>query len=155
MSMQTCEQDVDHEIRISSEKVMVTDNSPYYMRSLSSMIRRINPKFLCNSNFVMKEDSILEFKNVSTTLLLSCLMRRKARLLSDAWSLWNLKSVSHDYKSDLKMILKRPLGIDELRTELEIEVLYKWMVQNAEGDPTNIAHLLGNLRILFIIFVAI
>jgi hypothetical protein len=95
----------------------------------------------------MKEDSIIEFKNASTTLLVVCLLRRKARLLSYAWSLWSSKSVSHDYANDLKIILRRPLGTDELRTELEIEVLHKWIMQKVDRDPTNVAHLIGKLKL--------
>ena len=115
-----------------------------YLRPLSSLIRESNPKLFRDGNVFMKEDCIIEFRDTSTTSILTAFLRKNSRLLAQAWSRWTANTVTHDYSKDLRTILSRPLASDELRTELEIEILHKWVIQNAQKEPTNIAQFLGN-----------
>jgi CRP-like cAMP-binding protein len=48
--------------------------------------------------------------------------------------------VEHDYESDARIILSRKLLDDEIRTELEIEVLFNWIDSIKNVDPTSIAN---------------
>ena len=64
-----------------------------------------------------------------------------------AWQLW-VSNVSrgnqpiYDYSNDLRSIFSRPIGRHVKRTEIEIEVLYKWVLQNYKLDPSGIANFL-------------
>ena len=49
-------------------------------------------------------------------------------------------TIFSDYKKDMMAILSRPLEDDEMRTELEIEVLMKWVVYTYHLDPTGVQH---------------
>jgi hypothetical protein len=48
--------------------------------------------------------------------------------------------IKHNYESDARTILYRKIPEHELRSELEIEVLYKWVLQVKDEDPTGIAN---------------
>lgn len=114
-----------------------------YIRHLSSSIRETRSIQLKNyRTYSMEEDICIQCDH-ETTCLLTLFLRNKARILQQAWKKWTSETVSHNYTSDLKIILSKQLDSDELRTELEIEVLYKWVIQNCDKDFTNIAHLLG------------
>ena len=45
----------------------------------------------------------------------------------------------HDYTYDMRCILSRPIGQKEYRKELEIEIMYKWVLQNYNADHSGIA----------------
>ena len=92
----------------------------------------------------VKEDRVIEFREPMMHAVMIILLRNKARLLSQAFQRWYAAvDVVHDYQEDLKKILSRPMQADELRTELEIEVMIKWSLQYRDKDPTSIAKVLG------------
>ena len=92
----------------------------------------------------VKEDRVIEFREPMMHAVMIILLRNKARLLSQAFQRWYVAvDVVHDYQEDLKKILSRPMQADELRTELEIEVMIKWSLQYRDKDPTSIAKVLG------------
>jgi len=110
-----------------------------YIRSLSQTLRVI-------IDDEMSEDPEAHLHGAAKiTLLILC--RYKQRLLQQAWDKWcgNLNK-SHDYTSDLLTILSHPINNNMLRTELEIEVMYKWIIQNAYKDPTGIAAMLHSCK---------
>lgn len=112
-----------------------------YLRHLSILIRESSTESHPD-DFHMKEDSIVNIRG-DMRCITTVLLRNKARLLSQAWSRWTLRTGLHDYAEDLKVIMSRSLGVDEFRMELELEVMFKWVLQNIDKDPTSIAHLLG------------
>ena len=52
----------------------------------------------------------------------------------------------HDYTYDLKAVLNRHIASNEARTEIEIEVLYKWILQTYKVDPSGIASFIYNSK---------
>lgn len=61
--------------------------------------------------------------------------------------IWCKKTdVIHKYSDDIRVILSRKIPDDQQRSELEIEVLYKWILEVHDHDPTGI----GNYCELFI-----
>lgn len=73
-------------------------------------------------------------------IVLVCMCRIRQRLLTQAWErLTKNTGVIHNYEDDVRMILTRKLPDELMRTELEIEVLYKWIVQTKDLDPTGIS----------------
>jgi CRP-like cAMP-binding protein len=92
------------------------------------------------------EDDVLELHGKSK-IFLRIICRNKERMLQRAWNKWtNHAGVKHDYAADMRTILLRPLPDDCNRSELEIEVMFKWVTQNANADPTGIAIVLGNCK---------
>jgi CRP-like cAMP-binding protein len=107
------------------------------MRQHSVQIRCLK----ANSHETMVEDSIANItdKVAKSVLVVTC--RNKQRLLQQAWGIWTRNTnVIHDYVVDLLTIMSRILRDDEYRTELEIEVVCKWVLQNQAIDPTGLAY---------------
>lgn len=90
----------------------------------------------------LNEDPILTTDNIKRPLIvITC--RSRQRKLQHAWTNWTkYTGVSHDYLQDVITILSRPLLATELRTELEVEVFFKWVMQDYAVDPTGIAYTL-------------
>ena len=90
----------------------------------------------------LNEDPILSHDNIKRPLIvITC--RTRQRKLQHAWSRWTKHTgVIHDYLADVITILSRPLAATELRTELEVEVIFKWVLQDYALDPTGIAYTL-------------
>lgn len=63
----------------------------------------------------------------------------QTKLLVQAQWVWT-RSIIHDCSVNLKIIVQKRLAQDETRTELEVEVINEWMLQNG---PTSIAYLVG------------
>lgn len=79
--------------------------------------------------------------------LLVAFCRNRQRCLQQAWQIWTSKCGTqdaplHDYNYDLRAILSRPVSLSENRSELEIEVMYKWAMQKRALDPSGIANIL-------------
>ncbi len=54
-------------------------------------------------------------------------------------NMWCAKSgVVHEYKNDIRTILSRKIPDYQQRSELEIEVLFKWILEVHDHDPTGI-----------------
>lgn len=54
-------------------------------------------------------------------------------------NMWCVKSgVVHEYKNDIRTILSRKIPDYQQRSELEIEVLFKWILEVHDHDPTGI-----------------
>lgn len=117
---------------------MITTNKFHpYMREHSNIIRLMRP----DSYFLIDEDmpSLLHEGAARAVLVVAC--RNRQRLIQLAWTRWtNATNIIHDYKSDTIMILSKVLRSDEYRSELEIEVMFKWVLQTYSGDPTGIAY---------------
>jgi CRP-like cAMP-binding protein len=110
-----------------------------YMREHSQHIRFLSK----HSGETIEEDPIVTGLTVSARIILVIACRNRQRLLSHAWQLWvNKAGISHNYKQDVITILSRVIPEDELRTEFEIEVIFKWVLQNHHIDPTGIAYTL-------------
>jgi hypothetical protein len=106
-----------------------------YMREHSNVIR----KWTSATKNTMQENPVFQIDRISRIMVVS-ICRIKQRLLKQAWErLIERTGVYHDYTKDLRTILFRQLPTNELRTELEIEVLYKWVMQVKDIDPTGIA----------------
>ena len=87
----------------------------------------------------MQENPTFQIDRISRIMIVA-ICRIKQRLLKQAWQHWIERTgVFHDYTKDLRTILYRQVPNSELRTELEIEVLYKWVMQVKDIDPTGIA----------------
>eukprot|EP01039_Chlorochromonas_danica_P009216 gene9216-10177_t len=107
-----------------------------YMREHSNVIRKWSSRQGVDG---MHENSILHVEGVQRTILVT-ICRIRQRVLTQAWQMWVKNAdVQHDYEADARTILTRKIPIDELRSELEIEVLYKWVLQAKDIDPTGVA----------------
>lgn len=112
------------------------------MREHSNIIRRSTDDVIT----IINEDPILESDDLFRYILVM-VCRNKQRLLQQAWNkLVKVTGVKHDYTYDVRKILSRIIPADELRTEFEIEVIWKWASQNAHADPTGIANALTHSR---------
>lgn len=110
-----------------------------YIREHSKFIRCLTP----NSHLTMAEDPIVCSLTGIARAVLVITCRNKQRLLTQAWEKWiHATGVEHDYEKDVRMILSRHIPDFEYRTELEIEVFFKWIKKNHLSDPTGLAHLL-------------
>lgn len=88
----------------------------------------------------IEENQVLNVEGDARTIIVT-ICRIRQRILTQAWSRWVHNSgVHHDYEKDIKLILSRKLPDDGLRTELEVEVLFKWVEQVKDVDPTGIAN---------------
>lgn len=106
-----------------------------YMREHSNVVRI----WSSSSRQSMVENPAFHIDRRSRVMIV-CICRIRQRLLKQAWQTFTERTgVKHDYNQDLRTILSRQLPADELRTELEIEVLYKWVMQAKDIDPTGIA----------------
>jgi hypothetical protein len=109
-----------------------------YVRYLSKNIRRWAPK---PGVLFIEEDPVIGGVEGLARVVMLCTCRNRQRLLQQAWNYWTRNTdVVHDYTKDLVAILSNPLPENEMRTELEIEVMYKWVRQNFHDDFTSIAH---------------
>mmetsp|Transcript_28964 Transcript_28964/g.39787 ORF Transcript_28964/g.39787 Transcript_28964/m.39787 type:complete len:117 (-) Transcript_28964:121-471(-) len=107
-----------------------------YMRQHSNFARKWTKESL-NARMYMQEDPIYEFPSEEKKIMCVVLCRIKQRLLQQAWDIWCVKTdVSHRYSNDIRVILSRKLPEDQQRSELEIEVLYKWILKVHDQDPT-------------------
>jgi hypothetical protein len=117
------------------------DKHGLYMRHHSSLIR--SWRF---GEDTRVEDPVVEASGLHRSVL-HLICRNRQKLLSAAWNYWTRNTgVSHDYTADIRSILSRPICDWELRTELEIEVMYKWVLQNCNKDPTGLAFFLRSLK---------
>jgi len=115
--------------------------SNLYMRHLSQNIREF--RFGAET---MIEDPIV---NVSSSRrpLVVMMCRNRSRVISQAWKRWidngfASDEAPHDYVYDIRACLSRRILPTIMRSELEIESIYKWAIYNADKDPTGIAHIL-------------
>ena len=115
--------------------------SNFYMRHLSENIREF--RFGAET---MIEDPIV---NVSSSRrpLVVMMCRNRGRVIRQAWKLWIENAFGsngslHDYTYDIRACLSRRILPTIMRSELEIEVIYKWAINNADKDPTGIGHIL-------------
>ena len=115
-----------------------------YVRYLSSKIRKWSPK--PGAAFALEDPVIGGVDGLARSIMLT-VCRNRQRLLQQAWDYWTVNmEVEHDYALDVQTILSHPLAENEMRTELEIEVLYKWVRQNANQDYTGIAATIFSCR---------
>jgi CRP-like cAMP-binding protein len=116
---------------------METLTKRLYMREHSNVVR----KFQTLKNLdKMEENPIFNIEGTNRLIIVT-ICRIRQRMLSVAWKkLVGKTGVSHNYELDARIILSRKLPDEELRTEIEIEVLYKWIQQTKDNDPTGIAN---------------
>lgn len=113
------------------------------MREHSSVIRVLNPALLDD-----EVDDVLDVPDMPgrTIALLMCRWRQRAQQRAfDRWVV-ALGCSQHDHTADLVEVLQRKLPLHELRTELEIEAIYKWAARCRSNDPTGVAHIIRNCR---------
>ena len=109
-----------------------------YLRTLSTKIRKWHPR---TGLGVIVEDPVIGGVEGLARSVMITVCRNRQRLLQQAWDYWTANTdVSHDYVHDVTAILLHPMAADQMRTELEIEVMYKLMKQQAAKDYTGIAH---------------
>ena len=91
----------------------------------------------------MEEDPLFTPRDPISRSMVLLTCRSRQRKLQHAFSRWTAHTgVHHDYLKDVMTILSRPLPPTELRTELEVEVFFKWVLQDHSLDPTGIAYTL-------------
>ena len=118
----------------------MADLKDLYAREHSNVIR----KYKYHNNSAI-EDARRDFPNDNEfakqrLIVARMLCRIRQRMLQTAFDYFVTNTgVKHDYYADMKTILTRKLRPDEFRTELEIEVIYKWVCQVKELDLTGIA----------------
>jgi len=114
-------------------------NHTPYMREHSKLIRCLTRK----SIYTIEEDPVISNLSPMTKAILVVTCRNRQRLLSQAWQRWIINTdVVHDYSKDVVAILSQIIPDDELRSELEVEVISKWAFQNQDLDPTGLAYTL-------------
>lgn len=117
-----------------------TVSKKLYIREHSTNIRRWIPKSYNTPKFYV-EDPIVPLEPSLARSIVIMICRNKQRTLQQAWNYWTRNAdIVHDYTSDVREILMRPISEGTLRSELEIEVMYKWIVQNHHKDTTGICH---------------
>jgi CRP-like cAMP-binding protein len=108
-----------------------------YMREHSNVIRKFQSLKLLDR---MEENPIFNIEGTNRIILVT-ICRIRQRMLTQAWRMLTRNTkVNHDYELDAKVILSRKLPDEELRTELEIEILFKWIYATKDMDPTGIAN---------------
>ena len=108
-----------------------------YTRFLSSNIRKWTPK--SGARFI-EEDPIIGGVSGLARCVMLTVCRNRQRLLQQAWDTWTTEvELEHDYTGDMRAILSYPLKDTEMRSELELEVMFKWVRQHAR-DVTGIAY---------------
>lgn len=108
-----------------------------YMRELSNVVRKWSSKSGVDG---MNENTVLPLEGQLRVIVVT-ICRIRQRILTQAWDTWIKKAnIVHDYESDLRQILCRKIPEDELRSELEIEVMYRWVKQAKDVDPTGVAN---------------
>lgn len=123
-----------------------------YIRYLSNVIRKWSSSAGVNN---MNENPAFQVEGHIRAMILT-ILRIRQRILTQAWSFW-LKNagVKHDYESDVRMILYRRIPPDEYRTELEIEVMFHWIKQVKDLDPTGIANTIFLCKKKAVIYAAL
>ena len=107
------------------------------MREHSNVIR----KFQSLKHLDKMEENPVFNIDGTNRLIIVTICRIRQRMLTQAWRiLTHNTGVKHDYELDARVILSRKLPDDELRTELEIETLFKWIYSTKDIDPTGIAN---------------
>lgn len=123
-----------------------------YIRYLSNVVRKWSPSSSVNN---MTENPVFPVDGVNRAVIVT-ICRIRQRILTQAWSIWvKNTAVSHDYEADARMILYRHIPVSELRTELEIEVLYKWVIQVKDLDPTGIANTIFMCKRKAVVYAAL
>ena len=108
-----------------------------YMREHSNVIRKFQSVKQMEK---MEENPIFNIEGTNRLIIVT-ICRIRQRMLTQAWRILTKNTgVLHDYETDAKIILSRKLPEEELRTELEIEVLFKWIYMTKDKDPTGIAN---------------
>lgn len=127
----------------------------YYMRELGFTIRKRDHVYNHKDeemNFIAEDpdctDEIFEFPSAD---LIVVLCRNKQRILKRSWGKWvKATNVYHDYTADVFTILSRHIPPDEKRSELEIEVLWNWVLSKLREDDggcsTGIHHILHGCK---------
>lgn len=122
-----------------------------YVRQFSNVLR----KWSSYGELNMTENAVFNIIGPNRTIIMT-ICRIRQRILAQAWGIWAKQTnVKHDYENDLRAILSRKLPEGDLRTELEIEVLYKWMAQVKDIDPTGIASTIYNCKKKAVIYEAL
>ena len=111
------------------------------MRENSVTIRVFQSQYLNR-----EEEAVLDLPSGKDRALLIMMCRLKQRKLQEAWNRWWMNGCNdradHDYTEDVKIVLQRELSTEELRSELEIEVIWKWALRNQSQDPSCITCIL-------------
>jgi hypothetical protein len=114
-----------------------------YIRRHSQHIRIFSKRKLKT----YEEDKIDETMTSSLRIIVVILCRNKERLMSSVFQRWRESvGLEHDYDEDMRIILLRRLGANERRSELEIEVMYKWVLQHHAKDSTGLSHMLFSCK---------
>ena len=114
-----------------------------YMREHSSVIRVLNPSLLD-----LETDDILEVPPGPGRTLARLLCRWRQRNQQRAFDDWvvGTNSPQHDLTNDLLVVLQRRLPLHELRSELEVEVIFKWASRCQSSDPSGVSTVIRNCR---------
>lgn len=114
-----------------------------YMRRHSQHIRVFSKRKL-KAN---EEDKIDENMSGSLRVIVVILCRNRERLLAQVFQHWkDSVDVEHDYNEDMRIILLRRASASERRSELEIEVMFKWVLQNYSKDPSGLSNMLFSCK---------
>lgn len=93
------------------------------------------------------EDAVAEHIKGLLRVVMLIICRNRQRLLSQAWERWVVNTeLFHDYDADMRMILGRQIDAGEKRSELEIEVMFKWCIQKFRMGTLGLAHLVAMSR---------
>ena len=107
------------------------------MREHSNVIRKFQSLKMLDK---MEENPVFNIDGTNRLIIVT-ICRIRQRILTQAWRILTQNTrVKHDYELDARVILSRKLPEDELRTELEIEILFKWIYNTKDIDPTGIAN---------------
>lgn len=120
-----------------------------YMRQHSNVFRKHQGRSKSKDQHAIDdviEDPVVELTGMAR-MVFRIVCRNKQRSLQKCWNRW-VKNVSidHDYIADVRTVLLRLRGDDSVRSELELEVIFKWVMQYGNADPTGIARLLMNCK---------
>lgn len=107
------------------------------MREHSNVIRKFQTLKMLDK---MEENPVFNIDGTNRLIIVT-ICRIRQRILTQAWRILTQNTgVNHDFELDARVILSRKLPEDELRTELEIEILFKWIYNTKDIDPTGIAN---------------
>lgn len=96
-----------------------------------------------NGHESMNDDPVVIPKNYASRCFVVITCRNRQRKLQHAWTKWTQNTgVLHNYLKDVTSILSRQITLTEQRTEVEVEVFFKWVLQDYALDPTGITHTL-------------
>jgi hypothetical protein len=115
--------------------------SEIYLRQQSQIFRFYN-----ESSTIYQEDSSIEITNVPMKKLALLLFRYKQRCLQLAWDKWildiNTGKHLNSLQTKVQMILQRKVDTTQLRTELEVETIFKWACRCLSEDPSSVMWML-------------